>query len=33
MDHKQQKFISKENSLILKAGLEGSKWKLKLEGT
>ena len=33
IDHKQSKFISKENSLILRAGREGSKWKVKFEGT
>lgn len=33
IDHKQAKFISKEKSLILKAGFEGSKWKLKFDGT
>lgn len=32
-DHKQQKFISKEKSLILKISPEDSHWKLKLEGT
>lgn len=32
-DHKQSKFITKENSIIFRVGPEESKWKLKLEGT